>query len=231
MSLHRFVANYGPVASFDGRATRAELLREQGMFAASETFARTHGGPVTRRILDAVPEDYRQAAQAAGLELNIDIRVHDLAVGDYPASPGWHCDSPFRETAFDAYAATQAVQRNLIATISTDPEGVSNTEFLDDPLAYESDAPAGSFDLWRELNTHIESLPRRDTTTTTDGTLTEFDCYTLHRATSARRPGVRLFCRISLWTPPDGHVPGLTTSEQVYRQVTTAELTGRMRQP
>jgi hypothetical protein len=189
------------------------------MFAADEPFARVHGGPLTTRILDAVPADYRDDAARAGLALNIDARVHDLTVGDFPASPGWHCDSPFREVAFDARAATRAVQRNLIATISTSPHGVSNTLFLDTPVHVESSASAGSFALWRDVDAHLRCRTDLATTATSDGDLTEFDCHTLHTATPARTDGVRLFVRISLWEPPPGHVPGLSRIEQVYRQV------------
>lgn len=216
---HEFTPNYGPVATFDGFATAEVLLAEQGMFAASEDFVRAHGGPLARRFMDAVPEDYRQAAVSAGLELNVDLRVHELDVGDFPASPGWHCDSPFREVAFDARAQTRAVQRNLVGTISTDHVGVSNTEFLDEPVTLFSDAEAGSFVLWREVDAHVGQRLERETTRTRDGELTEFDCATLHRATAAQVAGVRMFCRVSLWEPPPGHRPGLTSIEQVYRRV------------
>lgn len=219
VARHQFAPNYAPVAAFDGFAAAEVLLAEQGMFAASEEFVRTHGGPLALRFMDAVPEDYRQAARSAGLELNVDLRVHDLDVGDFPASPGWHCDSPFREVAFDARAQMRAVQRNLVGTISTEPGGVSNTEFLDGPMTLFSEAEAGSFALWREVDAHIGPTTEWETTSTRDGELTEFDCATLHRATAARVAGVRMFCRVSLWEPPPGHQPGLTSIEQVYRRV------------
>lgn len=219
MTAHHFTPAYASVASFDGYAERDVLLAEQGMFAASETFVRTHGGPLAHRLMDAVPDDYRQAAAEAGLELNVDLRVHDLSPGEFPASPGWHCDSPFREVAFDSRAQTQAVQRNLVATISTHRDGVSNTEFLSTPCTVVSAAEPGTPALWVDANAHVEAGSGWSMTQTTDGVWTEFDCSTLHRATAAARQGVRMFARVSLWVPPQEHRPGLTSIEQVYRLV------------
>lgn len=222
MTFHEFAPRFHVAGRFHGYAPTKALLAEQGMFAAPEPFARRHGGPLTQRVLDAIPDEYRHTAHQAGLELNIDVRVHDLDEGDYPASPGWHCDSPFREVAFDDRATTQAVQRNLIATISDNFAGVSNTEFLTHTYGLHSNDRAGSHALWRNMNGHLNELARTrplNTVSATDGELIEFDCTTLHRATPAHRDGVRLFCRISMWTPPHGHQPGLTTCEQVYRLV------------
>ena len=189
------------------------------MYAASEDFARAHGGPLAHRFLDAIPSDYRQAAAEAGLTLNIDFRVHDLEVGDYPASPGWHCDSPFREIAFDALAPTTAVQRNLVGTISTAGDGVSNTLFLDTPINVDSIEAPGSFALWRMVDRHLGAREDLHTTSTRDGEFTEFDCWTLHCAAPALHAGVRMFCRVSMWQPPALHCPGISRIEQVYRRV------------
>lgn len=216
---------FSTIASFYGLATRSQLLAETGMYAADESFARRHGGAITNRVLDAVPAWYREEAQAVGLELNIDVRIHDLKAGWFPAAPGWHCDAAVRETAFDDAAEKRTVDKNLVACVSTFPTGVSNTVFLGHAItlpgvSYE-EAVANNSSM---LNEALQGTAPDEEVSTRDGALTLFDPYTPHRVEMAKRDGVRLFMRISLWVPPEGHQPGLTKTEQVFFEVTQSDI-------
>jgi hypothetical protein len=209
------------VSSFDGFASTETLLAEQGMFAADERFARKHGGPVTNRVLDAVPDWYREEAASAGLQLNIDVRVHELRKDWFPAAPGWHCDAAVRETAFDDSAEKRVVDKNLVATVSSEEAGVSNTVFLSrsvtlDDVTYE-ESVANNSEL---LNQALAEVEQQDEVISSDGSIILFDPYTPHRVQAAQRDGTRLFVRISLWVPPTNHQPGLTRSEQVFFKLT-----------
>ena len=210
--------DYHRTASFEPSATATEILAEQGMYAASLAEAREHGGPVTNRMLDAIPEEYMRSAADAGLELNIDVRVHRLHKNTYPASPGWHCDAPIRETAFDDHADKTEVTRSLIGTVSTSPTGVSRTEFATTPVTVNTHHPEFSSEFFKHVNRQLHTHPP-GTIQVPDGQWTEFGSRSWHRVSPAVCDGARLFMRISLWVPPPGHRGGLVKTEQTYEQV------------
>lgn len=67
---------------------------EPSLFSMSVDMALESCGGLTRRILHHMPwecDDYKEA-EAAGLQPVIDVRIHRLMPGMYPAIPGWHCD-------------------------------------------------------------------------------------------------------------------------------------------
>ena len=219
MNHYEFAPNITQLGSFDGFADNEDLEKEVGVFASDLDFVRAHCGPLALRFLDAVPATYHAFADASGLVANCDIRLHYLQVGQYPASPGWHCDAAIRETVFDATAPTVPVSNNLIATISSSKEGVSNTEFSLAELSIDSEHVYGNDPLlWEEVDARYAAAPPR-TLSTKDGILYGFDGYSLHRAAAAKASGWRLFFRMSLWHPPTGHVPGVSSSEQIYNLV------------
>jgi hypothetical protein len=221
---YRFRSNWQPVASFPGYASENELVRERGVYAADPAFVRCHCGPLAQRFLDAVPQSYWEAAKAAGLETNCDIRLHAMEAGHFPATPGWHCDAAVRETQF-AGRGDVSVQANLVGCISSDLDGVSNTEFYLPDFEIESDAQYGNgATLWNEVDAILEA-GADEVFQARDGTLYQFDPWTLHRAAPARVRGLRLFFRMSMWIPPSQHQPGLSANEQVYRLLDASSLT------
>lgn len=192
-----------------------EILREKGMYAASEEFAYQHGGNITRMIIQSIPESYRRAADTAGKQLNIDVRMHSLKVGDYPATPGWHCDASQRETTFEQNAVTTPVEQTIIYTFSSHPGGVSNTEFLTTPCTINSPHPPGD-DLWACLDDEIR-CGKYSHHTIRDGQWVTFSDRAPHRASPAHNTGVRGFIRVSMWDRPANVTSKLTRTEQVYR--------------
>lgn len=187
------------IAGVPGTATIDELSREVSVYAASPEFVRRHCGPLANRILDAVPAWYFETTAANGLLPNIDVRVHRLNVGEYPAVPGWHCDGALRETYFSQPDLERTPCRDhIITTISSYVGGVSNTEFVDEPITVDlSGDPHKEFSLWRTVHRQVPAAAR--TWEMTDGCLTAFDVNTLHRAQPAKMRGWRLFFRLSGW--------------------------------
>lgn len=211
-----FIPMRASVASFLGIAEGEDLLSQQGMYAADFQFALRHSVPVVRDMLDSIPGWYHSLAHEGGKELNIDIRVHDLEVGDYPASPGWHVDAAQREISFENNAKRTDVEASLVGTISTHPDGVSNTVFAQNVVELEGDYDSLTANNNRLLQENLVGVDL-DAVRTEDGVWTLFDPYTIHNVEPSRNSGVRLFVRVSVWKKPEGHVPGLTRTEQVYR--------------
>jgi hypothetical protein len=224
MNHYRFAPNYQAAAHFNGLASQADLRQEVGVYAAGIPFVQEHCGPLAQRFLQAIPEWYLELAEQSGLVANCDIRLHDLLAGQYPASPGWHCDAATRETQFSAAAGGHKVDHNLIGCISSAVGGVSNTEFLEQEYEIDSDAVYGNgVELWNEIDRAL-GMNVGGVTGTEDGILYQFDPWTLHRAVPARVPGLRLFFRMSLWQPPENHCPGISENEQVHRLISSADL-------
>lgn len=224
-----FEPNYSFVSSFDGTASSETLLSQQGMYAADYEFALAHSIPVTRQMLESIPQWYHQEAESQGGELNVDIRVHKMKAGQYPASPGWHVDAAMRETAFEDSADKEDVSHSLVGTISTHNQGVSNTVFCNTHIEIDAtyeDAVANNCAVLQE------KFPENvDVTRSQDGSWTLFDPYTVHNVERCRHDGVRLFVRVSIWKRPRGHVPGLTKTEQVYSQLSTEAQFARLLRP
>lgn len=223
MNDYAFVPDFRTVAHFDGRAGDDELSREVGVYAAPIAFVRERCGPLAQRFLDAVPAEYLAMAEEAGLSANCDVRLHRLERGDYPASPGWHCDAALRETAFSDESERVAISNSLIGSISSAPageRGISTTEFLTGPSSHTSEVAYNTAPFWAEVSSAADAAlvaGSNRAVRAEDGQLTMFSCDALHRATPATRAGWRLFFRMSLWAPPVGHRPGISRGEQVYR--------------
>ena len=193
MNRYRFEPNYEPAAEFSGLASSEELSEEVGVYAASVPFVVANCGPLAQRFISAVPDWYVELAEGSGLVANCDIRLHSLLEGQYPASPGWHCDAAIRETRFSSDSGGHRVDHNLIGCISSSPGGVSNTEFLDSVFEIETDAVYGNgAELWGEVDRELNSQPTK-VGDTRDGVLYGFDPWTLHRVAPARVAGFRLF--------------------------------------
>lgn len=213
---YTFTPEHQVVASINGLWLPDTLLRQQGMYGADIEFAYEHAGAALKHVLKAIPEWYHRGAEDAGLELNIDVRVHELEVGDFPATPGWHCDAPRRETAFSDGLDTVPVQNSIVANVSTHPEGVSNTVFASHPVTLDDDRMDQG--TWRAMDT-VLGTDLSNHVVSKDGELVMFSCFTPHCIQPAKNAGIRMFVRISQWSKPQGFVPGLTKSEQVYRTI------------
>lgn len=117
-----------------------------------------------------------------------------------------------KEISFENNAKRTDVEASLVGTISTHPDGVSNTVFAQNVVELEGDYDSLTANNNRLLQENLVGVDL-DAVRTEDGVWTLFD----HNVEPSRNSGVRLFVRGSVWKKPEGHVPGLTRTEQVYR--------------
>ena len=227
--LYKFNGNYEVVSSTLGDYSLDELELEQGMYSATPDFCRRHGGPVTTWLLGLVPNSYFAEADKRGLYANIDVRVHRLYPGNYPAYPGWHCDTQFRETFFGQPQLEQTeLSDHLIATVSSSLGGVSQTQFLDQDLDIDVDGGGGpdvvgQESFWKKVDSKVRELDYDfKMWTMPDGKLTRFDCWTLHRCVPASVRGWRLFFRVAMWYRPNIDGGKLSRQEMIYMDVNQA---------
>lgn len=221
---YRFRPNYEIVGQVPAVRRIAEIADEVGMYSATPDFVRRHGGAIGRGILERIPDWYYRETADKGLSVNIDIRIHRLYPGDFPAYPGWHCDGEFRETYFSQPDLDRInVSRHLICTVSSHEGGVSNTEFLDEAFEIGVDRPTPDHTLWGQVHTRLSQIARQRPLRTKlmhDGDLMLFDPWTLHRCTATRIRGWRLFFRALQWHRPNlGGDGRLSRQEQVYKLV------------
>lgn len=221
---YTFTPNYEIVGQVQPVRSIDDLSKEVGMYSATPEFVEKHGGPISRDILSKIPESYYEETSAKGLNVNIDIRIHRLYPGDFPAYPGWHCDGEYRETYFSQPDIDRVnVSRHLICTVSSHDGGVCNTEFLDEPIEVAIEKPSSDHTLWGQVHDHLTAISKERKLATTamrDGDLVLFDPWSLHRATATRIRGWRLFFRCSQWHRPNLGQDGMfTKQEQVYKLV------------
>jgi hypothetical protein len=219
ISLYPHVAVVGRLAK--GCFTAEEILDEVPMFSASPAFVQERGGPISKEILARIPQKFFDDVSRLGLYPHVDIRLLTLRQGDFPAYPGWHCDGEFRqnyESQPDLFVVPR--HRHIVCTVSSDPEGVSNTEFVTLPFRARVIDPTSKNTLWRQVHDQVERNLAADCRTRgRDGDLVSFDGFTLHRATPARVDGVRLFLRVSMWHKPHLGNGGLLSSQElVFRE-------------
>jgi hypothetical protein len=215
-----FTPNLSIAGTFHATYDPADFAGERGMYACSPDYVRKHGGEIARLAIDSIPDRYLNGADARGMYPNIDIRVHHLDAGDYPASPGWHCDSALRELHFGQRSGARVpVEQTLVATASTNPHGISNTQFLTRPCSIHLAPADDEYRLWQHVD-HRVGEPTPDALfNSRDGQIIQFDTHTLHRVMPATRAGIRLFMRVSLWGISDEHRGNLAKFEQVYRKL------------
>lgn len=206
-------------ALLSGQRTIAEMEREIGVYSATPDFVQHHCGPIANGILARVPYWYFDEAKALGLYPNIDVRIHRLYPGDFPAYPGWHCDGEFRETYFSQPDLDRIkVSKHITCTVSSHEGGVSCAQFLAEPFTATVNEESRDATLWGQVHAQVEKKAQKKLLDTRDGDLMLFDCWTLHRAMPARVRGWRLFFRMSMWHRPNlGDGGMISKQEQVYK--------------
>ena len=217
--LYSFNPNYRIVAKIKGHWSIEDISKEQGMFGATEEFARRHGGKITQTFLDAIPNTFRDDLKKAGLYTNIDVRIHRLYPGMFPAIPGWHCDGVYRETYFSQPDLDRVfVSHHLSTTISSEKEGVSNTRFLNIPIEIDIDGCNQEVGVWQRVHEYINTIPKENLSCwdSKDGQLVQFDNHSLHKSTPCVRHGWRMFLRVSGLHKPNLTEGQLSKQEQVY---------------
>lgn len=187
--IHTFRPDY-QVVNRVPQAYPDEIIGEPMLFSAEPIFAYRKGGPVTRRILDALPED--AWFPDFGRHIVIDTRLHMLMPGMYPAIPGWHCDAWPRGKEGQPDTRDSLIGRKGIrhwVCIIGEP---SFTEFAADEVKIVLDKDH----VWRSVSKGVDGAPIA-TDFARDGEVVEFGIDQLHRATPADRHGWRFFLRLS----------------------------------
>lgn len=197
-----------------------DLEKEVGVYSATPEFVRKHCGSIANALLDIIPTWYFDEAKAKELYPNIDVRIHRLYPGDFPAYPGWHCDGVYRETYFSQPSPKHTkVAKHIILSVSSCEEGVSSTQFLDEVFTLEMEnEPDGDHNLWGLLDQALSRKQRKRIYDVQDGEMMLFDSWAPHRAMPARTRGWRLFFRMAMWYRPNlGDGGKITKQEQVYK--------------
>lgn len=220
--LYSFRPNFNIVAKIDPPTYAiADFDAEIGVFSATPEFVRAHAGPLANRILDHVPEWYYDRAKDLGLYPNVDVRIHRLYPGDFPAYPGWHCDGEYRETYFSQPDLDKIpVSGHLICTLSSHADGVSNTRFLKDEFTCAIKPQKSEVTLWGQVDEALRMSGEHNYYDTKDGELLFFDSRSLHEATATKNRGWRLFFRMSMWHRPNlGDGGRISKQEHIYKLV------------
>lgn len=218
---YKFNSDFKIIEKIDPVHSIEMLSREFSMYSATPEFLRENGGDIAISILDKIPKWYFEEARRLNLFPNIDVRVHRLYPGDYPAYPGWHCDGHFRETYFSQPDSDRiGVGKHIICTVSSHEGGVSNPEFLSENISLDLDTTS-DHNLWKQAHNQIEKIKLNRpvaTEMTRDGEIILFNPWTLHRVSPAKIRGWRLFFRMSMWDKPNlGEGGKLSKQEQVYK--------------
>lgn len=216
---YRFIPEIEQVEEFTPIASISDLAEEVGMYSASPDFVREHGGKLTQSMMDKIPSDFYDECESLGLFPNIDVRVHRLYPGDFPAVPGWHTDGEFRKDYHSQPDLNKFTEHShIIGSISTDDDGVSLTDVVNEEFEAEIENPNEDHTLWQQVHDQIEAH-KPSTLYIPDGQLTKIGAMTLHRASPARTRGWRLFLRLSMWHKPYISDEGgsIARQEYVYR--------------
>ena len=167
------------------------------------------GGPLYRRILDAMPIKGDRAY------VTIDSRVHMMMPGWWPCIPGWHCDDFYRFPKApyqpDLRAIAQVDRLKCIHHMMM--WGTAPTEFVALPFELPPEVH-DSPKLYKTCNRLIESA-NPETFFVKQGEIVTFGSLDFHRGTQATQSGWRLFVRA---TESDiyGPINEIRTQTQVY---------------
>lgn len=194
-----------------------DLSKEVSVYAASPEFVKKNCGDIANLILDSVPENYFKKCEKLNLLPNIDVRVHRLNKGEYPAVPGWHCDGALRETYFSSPDLDRVqVRDTVVCTVSSHESGVSNFEIIDEDIELPINSSNVDFGVWAQVNKFIEEHDFKKYSSE-DGKLYQITVDTLHRCMPAKIRGWRLFFRMSMWHNPYLDDYGkISIQQQVY---------------
>lgn len=190
MSSYNFKPNFEIIKTFQGKYNISDLEKEVGVYSATPQFLRDNCGDIAKNILNQIPDWYYVEADKLGLYPNVDVRIHRLYPGDFPAYPGWHCDGEFRETYFSQPDLNKIkVSRHITCTVSSCDEGVSNTQFLLEPFECQVDSPSSENTLWGQVHALLSKKNNKKSFDTKDGQMMLFDSWSLHRAMATKTRG------------------------------------------
>ncbi len=191
---------------------------EQSLFSCSPGAVGILGGSLSKIALAFVEKQYAteiRQAEKQGLSAVVDVRVQRLFTGMYPSIPGWHCDAVPRDSYHGqpSFDAINPAAFHVAVLLSSEPNGVSNTEFVNQDVAFRLFSVDGK-SLYSQLHNEVEKV-KPDTIRVKDGEFVKFTPRTVHRAMPTTRRGWRMFFRFSMYhNPPLEN--GVPKQQQVY---------------
>ena len=83
--MHSFQPSYRTIDKIDALPLASVLRKERQFYQSSMEFVWDNGGPIAKEFIDKLPF-------LAHDNVLVDVRVHSLQAGYYPAIPGYHLD-------------------------------------------------------------------------------------------------------------------------------------------
>jgi hypothetical protein len=159
---------------------KQNIVGETMLYQADVPFAYEHGGPITKEFLRRSPLPQSSI---------IDVRVHHLQAGQYPAIPGYHLDwIPRKDKGANPDMSRIPGARHVVMIIGLG----SLTKFLAEEVTWDlpDEKP------FERTTRYIEKyeLP---TWSVSNGQMVQFTSRDWHTATAATGPEWRLFIRAS----------------------------------
>lgn len=186
---HTFVADIEIVGELTACVATRSIKDEPCLSNSDWAFARVQGGSLTQAVLDQLePQRPLLAAiQQQGLHLCIDTESQFMLPGQYPAIPGWHCDS-----------STELSRQNenelfFVSSISDQKDGVSQTLFSNGAVTMLVDRDH----LWQSVHQQAERLIL-NRQIIPDGNIVRFSMNTLHCPTACYQAGWRFWFRLAV---------------------------------
>jgi hypothetical protein len=198
------------------KITLSMLAAEPSLLSCSEEGVGILGGLLAKTALKHIQAAYIQdiyKAKQEGLSAIVDVRVQRLMPGMFPSTPGWHCDAVPRchYHGQPNFCAINPAAFHVGITLSNEPAGVSNTEYVMDAMIcklYDQEH------VYRDLHEVVSRVAPR-VQQISDGVFVRFTPKTIHRATETHRRGWRMFMRFSMYHKPP-IVNGVQGQQQVY---------------
>jgi hypothetical protein len=180
-----------------------DAIKDEPMFFNSDLlFAMSHGGPITRSFVAALPEEWRDVPAV------FDNRVHMLIPGWYPAIPGYHHDDVprppipvgqhFLTAGQPDYDNPAYRARHIFGLVNA---SVSPTNFAIGKCVMP-EVPEGEliYRAWHPVVEGLLSSGHMKAQSAPDRTLIYFDADAFHTGTKAVGNGWRWFGRVSIDT-------------------------------
>jgi hypothetical protein len=192
------------------------LAAEPNLAACSEPGVSLKGGPLAKAALAHLQKLFAEdiaRGKRQGLFPVVDVEIHSLSPGMYPAVPGWHCHAVPRNTLTGQpnFAAIDSAVFHIDLTLSSEKAGVSNTEFVVDAVRPKM---LDRNHVYRDLHREMDRIKPR-TVVVPDGVFVKYTPKSIHRAMETHRRGWRMHMRYSMYAQPviENNTPG---SVQVY---------------
>lgn len=173
------------------------------------------GGPITKEILNKIPEDWKK------VPVVVDSRVHMLMQGWYPCIPGWHHDDVPRSRSDGQpnYSEGENRSKHLFVLLNGD---IAPTAFATGEAEYL--IPEIGQRVYNKLDRQVESFVDSKTLLKThapSNRLVFFDDRTFHTGVKAKKFGWRFFIRVSRYFNSKGEPidRGNIRTNEVRKQV------------